>query len=204
MQSLETFPNGTTDTRQPIPTAEHKRWVSTRRYKHNATTDTWSVRSDWTTFELDFQQGDKGATGRRGIGEYVRYITGSQWNNTEANLAVENNPLAGDRVTLFNNIDYTETRYWDGSIWNDAEQKIVNGALIVNVAAIIPEIFANEITVSQSVLAENGDKRALMSATGDYAFLASRGGTAVFAVGGTNDIVDGVALKSKSVKATIL
>lgn len=82
--------------------------------------------------------GSNGIDGRRGTVTLYNYSASYPPANftTEANAVIlaktgSSTKYAGDMVTLYNNLNYSETRYWDGiSAWVTGQ--IINGNLLVN------------------------------------------------------------------------
>lgn len=77
--------------------------------------------------------GTNGAAGQRGTQDL--YVIGSSWSDSVANNAIlsatgSSLKYAGDKVTIYNNAGFAETRYWDGvSSWTTGQ--IINGNMLV-------------------------------------------------------------------------
>lgn len=77
--------------------------------------------------------GANGVDGRRGSVDL--YVIGSTWSDSVANNAITTNTgsaikYAGDKVTIYNNAGFAQTKYWDGiSTW--ATGQIINGNVLV-------------------------------------------------------------------------
>ena len=78
--------------------------------------------------------GTNGVDGRRGSVDL--YVIGSAWSDSVANNAILTNTgsavkYAGDKVTIYNNAGFAQTKYWDGiSTW--ATGQIINGNVLVS------------------------------------------------------------------------
>lgn len=78
--------------------------------------------------------GADGVDGRRGSVDL--YVIGSAWSDSVANNAILTNTgsavrYAGDKVTIYNNAGFAQTKYWDGiSTW--ATGQIINGNVLVS------------------------------------------------------------------------
>lgn len=168
--------------------------------------DTGTVTPTYSATYHIVSNGEDGSNGDRGAGHYYRAISGTSWSNSEANTATPGSNVNGDRVTLYNNgSEYVETRFWNGSVWDGSEFTVIDGSLIVNVAAFIPKIFSEEIEVTNTVTATKGNVTAQMSAVNPYAFSLSRNGQTIFGIGdGVNDVLNGSGLMPGSVKASAL
>lgn len=77
--------------------------------------------------------GTNGTDGRRGSVDL--YVLGSVWSDTIANDAIllntgSSTKYAGDKVTIYNNTGFAQTKYWDGiSAWVTGQ--IINGNVLV-------------------------------------------------------------------------
>ena len=78
--------------------------------------------------------GANGVDGRRGSVDL--YVIGSTWSDSVANNAITTNTgsaikYAGDKVTIYNNAGFAQTKYWDGiSAWTAGQ--IINGNVLVS------------------------------------------------------------------------
>lgn len=78
--------------------------------------------------------GTNGVDGRRGSVDL--YVLGSFWSDSVANNAIISatgsaTKYAGDKVTIYNNAGFAETKYWDGiSAWVTGQ--IINGNVLVS------------------------------------------------------------------------
>ena len=88
----------------------------------------------------DGTAGTNGANGTNGVdgrrGSVDLYVIGSAWSDSVANNAILTNTgsavkYAGDKVTIYNNAGFAQTKYWDGiSTW--ATGQIINGNVLVS------------------------------------------------------------------------
>lgn len=88
----------------------------------------------------DGTAGTNGANGTNGVdgrrGSVDLYVLGSAWSDSVANNAILTNTgsavkYAGDKVTIYNNAGFAQTKYWDGiSTW--ATGQIINGNVLVS------------------------------------------------------------------------
>ena len=157
--------------------------------------------------------------GPRGSRRYERDVTSASagdwegtanqsWSDSLATGAIpvaERPPVVGDVVVLYNNTtSYSETRFWNGSAWQ-LTTYVIDGSLIVNVAAFIPEIFASQITVTGFIKVEGSDSVVKMSGLpGEEGIIASYQGTPYFVMQPGNQLVNGNALTQGSVKKEAL
>ena len=100
---------------------------------------------------LNGTDGSSGTNGRRGSVDLYKYSASYPPANftTEANAVVlaqtgSSTKYAGDKVTLYNNVGYSETKYWDGiSAWVTGQ--IINGNLLVTGTVTSNAIGTNEL-----------------------------------------------------------
>lgn len=91
--------------------------------------------------------GSNGSNGRRGSVDL--YVIGSSWSDATANSAIlsqtgSSTKYAGDKVTIYNNAGFSETKYWDGiSAWVTGQ--IINGNLLVTGTVTSNAIGTNEL-----------------------------------------------------------
>lgn len=88
----------------------------------------------------DGTAGTNGANGTNGVdgrrGSVDLYVIGSAWSDSVANNAILTNTgsavkYAGDKVTIYNNAGFAQTKYWGGiSTW--ATGQIINGNVLVS------------------------------------------------------------------------
>ena len=88
----------------------------------------------------DGAAGTNGANGTNGVdgrrGSVDLYVIGSAWSDSVANNAILTNTgsaikYAGDKVTIYNNAGFAQTKYWDGiSAWTAGQ--IINGNVLVS------------------------------------------------------------------------
>ena len=88
----------------------------------------------------DGAAGTNGANGTNGVdgrrGSVDLYVIGSAWSDSVANNAILTNTgsaikYAGDKVTIYNNAGFAQTKYWDGiSTWTTGQ--IINGNVLVS------------------------------------------------------------------------
>ena len=99
----------------------------------------------------DGTNGSSGSNGRRGSVDLYKYSASYPPANftTEANAVVlaqtgSSTKYAGDKVTLYNNAGYSETKYWDGiSAWVTGQ--IINGNLLVTGTVTSDAVGTNEL-----------------------------------------------------------
>lgn len=118
----------------------------------------------------DGTNGSNGANGSNGIdgrrGTVDLYVLGSSWSDSTANSAILSQTgsslkYAGDKVTIYNNAGFAETKYWDGlSAWVTGQ--IINGNLLVTGTITSDKIGTNELSAvniktSGYVSARGGD-----------------------------------------------
>lgn len=119
-----------------------------------------SVNQDGKTYTTDAvvqkvkdgRNGTSGTNGRRGTVTLYNYSASYPPANfaTEANALIlaktgSSTKYAGDMVTLYNNVNYSETRYWDGiSSWVTGQ--IIDGNLLVRGTVTSDAIGTNELT----------------------------------------------------------
>lgn len=107
--------------------------------------------------------GINGVDGRRGSVDL--YVIGSAWSDSVANNAILTNTgsaikYAGDKVTIYNNAGFAQTKYWDGiSTW--ATGQIINGNVLVQGTVTSDAIGTNTLS------AVNIDTTGRIKAEGD-------------------------------------
>lgn len=140
----------------------------------------------------DGTAGTNGANGTNGVdgrrGSVDLYVIGSAWSDSVANNAILTNTgsavkYAGDKVTIYNNAGFAQTKYWDGiSTW--ATGQIINGNVLVSGTVTSNAIGTNTLS------AVNIDTTGRIKAEGDsvaYAGYAQYRG----AIFGVNASVNG-------------
>jgi len=112
------------------------------------TTTATSVRVKDGISGTNGTNGTNGAAGQRGTQDL--YVIGSSWSDSVANNAIlsatgSSLKYAGDKVTIYNNAGFAETRYWDGiSAWVTGQ--IINGNILVSGTVTSDKIGTNELT----------------------------------------------------------
>lgn len=127
----------------------------------DSVTVTASVVADSVTYVstvtvAKVKDGVNGTNGTNGIpgqrGSVDLYVIGSSWSDSTANSAIlsatgSSTRYPGDKVTIYNNAGFAETRYWDGiSAW--VTGKIINGNLLVSGTVTSSAIGTNTITAA--------------------------------------------------------
>jgi len=143
-----------------------------------------------------------GIDGVRGAGHYYTTGNGPTWDETKANGAVPAPVQIGDRVTISNGSDYSETKVWTGT-WEEVGA-FIDSNLLVNGNAIANKVFANAVTVSESVTATKGDTSVQISAVDDYPIQVTQNNNIIFAVKQGSGIFDGGIINPSSIKAESL
>ena len=142
--------------------------------------------------------GANGVDGRRGSVDL--YVIGSAWSDSVANNAITTNTgsaikYAGDKVTIYNNAGFAQTKYWDGiSAWTTGQ--IINGNVLVSGTVTSNAIGTNilnavGVNTSQYVKAQgfvsNGNTQAAI-----WGENSTHGGFAVIGLA-TNALASGAA-----------
>lgn len=125
----------------------------------DSVTVTASVVADSVTYistvtVAKVKDGVNGTNGTNGIpgqrGSVDLYVIGSSWSDSTANSAIlsatgSSTRYAGDKVTIYNNAGFADTRYWDGiSAWVTGQ--IINGNILVSGTVTSDKIGTNELT----------------------------------------------------------
>lgn len=136
-------------------------------------TATITITGTWTTPVLTVQNGTNGATGPAGQrGSVDLYVIGSSWSDTAANSAIYNATgsyvkYAGDKVTIYNNAGFAQTKYWDGiSSWVTGQ--IIDGNLLVSGTVTSDKIGTNTISAANINVTKSGWNPATGSTTIRY------------------------------------
>ena len=204
--SVEGIPNNTSGiTDVPNYTAGQIVWRSQTKYVATLNTTTGAVTwansgwSDWSEHLVEGEKGDKGDTveGARGAGHY--YANGTSWSDSAANNATPDANRPGDRVTISNKAaSFSETQFWDGDSWEPVAE-VIDGNLIVNGAAIIDQIFANDIQVTQSLTIDNNATSIILDANSTLPIQIIRDDVTLFAIGDGVGIFDGSIIDDGSI-----
>ncbi len=116
---------------------------------------TYQIRTSWSTAVIAAQNG-VGSPGTRGSGEF--YAVGSSWiDSTAANAVYAVYPLLtypaglvyGDTVTISNNSNFVNVRYWNGSTWT-ALGTVIDGSLIVTNSITAAKINSNGLSIKDA------------------------------------------------------
>lgn len=187
------------------PEGDYALYASTTQARIQGTTGIDSNLDYSTPFVL-------ATNGQRGAGIYSKKITGSSWSDSEANSATPGDNVNGDTVTLYNDgFAFIQSRTWNATLnngaggWDQANQIVIDANLIVNGAALIPQIFGKSITLTESLTVDSEDTLVRISAkTGEAGILASFQGTPYFEVTANSQLLNGNGLMPGTVKAESL
>lgn len=139
----------------PIYVTDKVTWVSRAVYVHDGSAWAHNGWSEPVEYIIRGPVGPvsttPGPTGPRGPGKYSITTTQTSWSdgtNTIINAAAlaetGGNTLA-DEMTVSNSaLEWTQTRYWDGTSWQ-LTALLIDGNLVVNALAIINKLAANSI-----------------------------------------------------------
>lgn len=132
-----------------------------------------------TATTVRVKDGINGTPGQRGTQDL--YVNGSAWSDAAANAAIlsatgSSTKYAGDKVTIYNNAGFAETRYWDGiSAWVTGQ--ILNGNLLVSGTVTSNAIGTNVLS------AVNVETTGRIRSTGSIVVGGDLGGTRASVIG---------------------
>ena len=123
--------------------------------------------------------GTNGAAGQRGTQDL--YVIGSSWSDSVADNAIlsatgSSLKYAGDKVTIYNNAGFAQTKYWDGvSSWTTGQ--IINGNMLVTGTVTSNAIGTNVLS------AVNIETSGRIRSTGSMVIGGDLGGTRASVIG---------------------